>query len=348
MPKHRRGFLTQRGGKRASQKSQILGWRTINLNNSIDEGEQVYYFNESTDMDICAEFEGEGIYSLDRFCSEGVDDCFTIAGSASYNSCEQDGCGCSIEIICGEGGAQTINGEIVNDYISSQSYEYDCPELCYDGYFCVRRVDCDFSNSSHPELGIQNLDIKMSMETSFDPNGDEECETEFGGNTVTGCRVKYQCGDEEVIEFCHPEPCYGDISGIYNCQGEFPPTPCGENVTPVVIENRSQGTDSLGREVVRTDFAIVPDNAFRISSVFPNPFSQQLTIKLTASYAGNAQVNLVNLLGQVVHTERHEFIRGYTPIQVSTAALGLTPGLYQVVVTDELGNYFTEKIMYQP
>jgi hypothetical protein len=83
-------------------------------------------------------------------------------------------------------------------------------------------------------------------------------------------------------------------------------------------------------------------------SVFPNPFSQQLTIKLTASYAGNAQVNFVNLLGQVVHTERHEFIRGYTPIQVSTAALGLTPGLYQVVVTDELGNYFTEKIMYQP
>jgi hypothetical protein len=96
------------------------------------------------------------------------------------------------------------------------------------------------------------------------------------------------------------------------------------------------------------DFAIVPDNAFRVSSVFPNPFSQQLTIKLTASYAGNAQVNLVNLLGQVVHTERHEFIRGYTPIQVSTAALGLTPGLYQVVVTDELGNYYTEKIMYQP
>jgi len=29
MPKHRRGFLTQRDGKRASQKSQILGWRTI-------------------------------------------------------------------------------------------------------------------------------------------------------------------------------------------------------------------------------------------------------------------------------------------------------------------------------
>jgi len=29
MPKHRRGFLTQRAGKRASQKSQILGWRTI-------------------------------------------------------------------------------------------------------------------------------------------------------------------------------------------------------------------------------------------------------------------------------------------------------------------------------
>jgi hypothetical protein len=83
-------------------------------------------------------------------------------------------------------------------------------------------------------------------------------------------------------------------------------------------------------------------------SVFPNPFSQQLTIKLTASYAGNAQVNLVNLLGQAVHTERHEFIRGYTPVQVSTAALGLTPGLYQVIVTDELGNYYTEKIMYQP
>ncbi len=29
MPEHRRGFLTQRDGKRASQKSQILGWRTI-------------------------------------------------------------------------------------------------------------------------------------------------------------------------------------------------------------------------------------------------------------------------------------------------------------------------------
>ncbi len=29
MPKHRRGFSTQRGEKRASQKSQIWGWRTI-------------------------------------------------------------------------------------------------------------------------------------------------------------------------------------------------------------------------------------------------------------------------------------------------------------------------------
>jgi hypothetical protein len=31
MPKHRRGFLTQRDGKRASQKSQIFGWRTIKI-----------------------------------------------------------------------------------------------------------------------------------------------------------------------------------------------------------------------------------------------------------------------------------------------------------------------------
>jgi len=29
IPKHPQGFLTQRAGKKASQKSQILGWRTI-------------------------------------------------------------------------------------------------------------------------------------------------------------------------------------------------------------------------------------------------------------------------------------------------------------------------------
>ena len=142
-------------------------------------------------------------------------------------------------------------------------------------------------------------------------------------------------------------PLQGAAAGTYTATVisengcEYPAGPFQLQAEEFGLEFNVLSTDASCPEAANGSAIIHP-------SVFPNPFSQQLTIKLTASYAGNAQVNLVNLLGQVVHTERHEFIRGYTPIQVSTAALGLTPGLYQVIVTDELGNYYTEKIMYQP
>jgi hypothetical protein len=142
-------------------------------------------------------------------------------------------------------------------------------------------------------------------------------------------------------------PLQGAAAGTYTATVisdngcEYPAGPFQLQAEEFGLEFNVLSTDASCPEAANGSAIIHP-------SVFPNPFSQQLTIKLTASYAGNAQVNLVNLLGQVVHTERHEFIRGYTPIQVSTSALGLTPGLYQVVVTDELGNYYTEKIMYQP
>lgn len=325
----------------------------LNQNNDLDTGEPLYFQSESSDMEFCDQLQGQGVYSLSDFCSPSFNECFPIEGSLSYDAdfCNYDGCDCFIDVACGDG-IQTIQGEIVSIYVDGQDEQYACPEMCNDGFFCMRMSSCDFSNSSMSDLPAVYIETKLETLTkTFNPWIDCDPDVPSGDPLAVPCLEEYRCGTSlsegdsySIHTFCNPNCASGIIE--YPCTGSEP-VPC-ENFTPVVIENRSQGTDSSGRKIVRTDFAIVPDNAFRVSSVFPNPFSQQLTIKLTASYAGNAQVNLVNLLGQVVHTERHEFIRGYTPIQVSTSALGLTPGLYQVVVTDELGNYYTEKIMYQP
>jgi hypothetical protein len=334
-------------------------YHDFNGNNFFDSDEEILYLREEEDEfgAFCDFWSGHPEYSQVQELCGGNDICYPNTSTLSYDeSCEEQGCGCTVEVVC-DGQTILAEGEIVVSYSANQYDLYDCPELCFDGYYCMKKIDCDFSGSGY-DIGIYNLKSSLSTTTRFIPDGTgvpEYCipEEPLGAGSQP-CLVEYLCDGQPISEpFCHPDctDYSGDNivdSGIYSCTDDLPVTYCSPGFAPVVIENRSQGTDSLGRKIVRTDFAIVPDNAFRVSSVFPNPFSQQLTIKLTASYAGNAQVNLVNLLGQVVHTERHEFIRGYTPIQVSTAALGLTPGLYQVVVTDELGNYYTEKIMYQP
>jgi len=87
--------------------------------------------------------------------------------------------------------------------------------------------------------------------------------------------------------------------------------------------------------------------AFRVSSVYPNPFQDELTIKLTASYDGKATIRMVNLLGQTVHMEEQAFIRGYNPLTVSTAGAQWQNGIYHLIVTDEKQNQFTEKVILQ-
>lgn len=68
-------------------------------------------------------------------------------------------------------------------------------------------------------------------------------------------------------------------------------------------------------------------------SVFPNPASEMVNVKITSERAGNATVQLISVDGRAVHTEVVGLIPGGTTTSINTAAL--PAGIYLVQVTGE-------------
>lgn len=317
-----------------------------NGNSTMDPGEEILFLIDLPEAEsgICGQLRAANVPPSNALCAGGG--CVPIAGTLQHDAdCEYEDCGCSIEVLCGDEGRTTVQGRIVEEFVSGQSDIYNCAEQCYGGYFCMRSIRCDFSASSRPELGVRELKKELSMATELVLDGGSACEFCIPESPVpdgSPCMVRYFCGGEEVASFCHPDN--NSIGQLYACAGT--PTVCND-FTPLVIESRSTSTGPEGEEVEELSFAIVPDSSFRVSSVYPNPFQEELTIRLTASYAGEAQIKMVNLLGQPVLLEERAFIRGYTPIVLDTRSARLLPGLYVLIVTDGRGGRFTEKVIYQ-
>lgn len=110
----------------------------------------------------------------------------------------------------------------------------------------------------------------------------------------------------------------------------------------VRYQNFSREITLTGRQIQLCQFnlatvtAITDQPVFTQLTVAPNPASRQVSVTFSAAQAGNADLQLVNLLGQVVYQKA---IRTGLGINQQTAELGQLPaGLYLVRVRNEQGS----------
>lgn len=84
-----------------------------------------------------------------------------------------------------------------------------------------------------------------------------------------------------------------------------------------------------------------------LNKVYPDPFTDNITISFFSSTVQNVNVRMFNTLGQMVNQKEWKVAaNGNTLINVD-GLQGLSNGIYLVVLTDENGSVFTEKVVKQ-
>jgi len=330
-----------------------------NGNQQLDLGESILYHNTDPSYGICDVLDSlnNGPSTSTLFCETGHgSNCFPMPASVAYSdpSCRDDGCGCEIQLACSDGTVEYMNGTVEVTYEQDQDDDLDCPQLCHDGFYCRKKVACNFNGLN----GVGRVTIEDKLETQIAVVPDSACDPQNDNddsNNGDACTMRYYCGgvgEEHFHEFCHPDcsegttPPFDMLVETYACNGVE--GVCPDIMPLVAVDETTTLVDPVtGGYTIRYTLDIVEDNSFRVSSVYPNPFQDELTIKLTASYDGKATIRMVNLLGQTVHMEEQAFIRGYNPLTVSTAGAQWQNGIYHLIVTDEKQNQFTEKVILQ-
>jgi len=70
-------------------------------------------------------------------------------------------------------------------------------------------------------------------------------------------------------------------------------------------------------------------------AVYPNPANEQLTVELTA-LSENAQIELLDMNGKVVHSEKHSFVTGQLN-SVSVNVFSIEEGVYTLTIRTNEG-----------
>lgn len=108
---------------------------------------------------------------------------------------------------------------------------------------------------------------------------------------------------------------------------------------------------TLEREIINTDFNLVSTDYFngsvfikpltsatvfasdpnklRVNRAYPNPFNNKITMELTLRDAGRMNIEVVDILGKIVHTEQRNFLAGKQELLLPKSVFP-SPGNYFV------------------
>ncbi len=231
----------------------------------------------------------------------------------------------------------TLIGTYSIEYTSHQDSQYDCVERCHEGRYCKKTHKCTF-----PGLPVQI--VKEEAETIVS-SINVECD---GSNT---CTVRYSCGDIGSIfhEFCidncdlfldptdpsHP---------YYNCYSFDLNDPCPQ-IPPMVIPDPISSSISGDTTFKQYKLLYLNENELHLSSVYPNPFKDQIDITFFAYYTGRLNVYLFNAFGRKV--KEHHIITNEGKNLISINVQNFLPsGLYYLIITDEFNNRHSQKLMH--
>ncbi|MCB0578589.1 MAG: hypothetical protein KDD10_04690 [Phaeodactylibacter sp.] len=160
-----------------------------------------YNYSNFTNCYLTEENNGEETIPESWLCP----DCFVDENAIDIPGCLDEGCGCTVLLTCGTE-ELLIEGAITIEYEDGQDQQYACPELCHEGYYCIKRKKCDLG----ADYGAYLIEESISTELSFI---NQECIPDGFTNPVEGsCTYQYYCDANPTHAFC-VEDCN---SNLYN------------------------------------------------------------------------------------------------------------------------------------
>jgi serine protease AprX len=84
-----------------------------------------------------------------------------------------------------------------------------------------------------------------------------------------------------------------------------------------------------------------------LNTIYPNPFTDNITVSFFSSIVQNVNVKMYNTLGQTVIQKYWKVAGGGNTLITLGGLQNLSDGIYLVVLTDEKGNVYTSKVVKQ-
>ena len=82
-----------------------------------------------------------------------------------------------------------------------------------------------------------------------------------------------------------------------------------------------------------------------LTKVYPDPFTDNITVSFFSSIVQNVNIKMFNTLGQIVNQKMWKVAGGGNTLINLGALQNLTAGIYLVVLTDEKGSVYTAKVV---
>ena len=79
--------------------------------------------------------------------------------------------------------------------------------------------------------------------------------------------------------------------------------------------------------------------------VYPDPFTDNITVSFFSSIVQNVNVKMYNTLGQIVNQKYWQVAGGGNTLINLSGLQNLSTGIYLVVLTDEKGGVYTSKVV---
>ena len=82
-----------------------------------------------------------------------------------------------------------------------------------------------------------------------------------------------------------------------------------------------------------------------LTKVYPDPFTDNITVSFFSSIVQNVNVKMYNTLGQIVNQKTWKVAAGGNTLINMSSLQNLPDGIYVVVLTDEKGSVYTAKVV---
>ncbi|HTA27186.1 MAG TPA: S8/S53 family peptidase [Bacteroidia bacterium] len=82
-----------------------------------------------------------------------------------------------------------------------------------------------------------------------------------------------------------------------------------------------------------------------LNSIYPNPFTNDITVSFFSSIVQNVNVKMYNTLGQIITQKTWQVAGGGNTLITLGGLQNLSNGIYLVIVTDEKGRVYTGKVV---
>jgi hypothetical protein len=218
-----------------------------------------------------------------------------------------------------------------------------------DGNFCMARYACLQDPSIVYGIRTLPLDINLPFDGTEKPcelvevtcniDGSHDIGGTFNGQaTLVNGATNYS----GIIRELSGRDCLWSVT----CLFEHPNTAVG------VLKVKAQGIRNCfqlkndDKPNNSSSFVKKMKKSLEVLSVMPNPFKDEINILIQSDKSSSMRINLVNQLGQVIDSKLTNIDRGYSQTQMLINQNLLSEGMYMLVITDNEGFRFVQRMIH--